>query len=309
MKNWLRISAAWFVVLFLLASALNAEVRHVIIVSIDGGRPDYLLMASTSNIHSMVSQGSYTWWAQSTEPSETLPCHCSMLSGSQPEKHGVTWNGHEPEKGFVKAVTCFELVKKSGGRTAMFVGKEKLQHIAKPDTVDHFEAVRGGSEKISRIAAAYFVTNQPTLMFVHYAGPDGDGHGVGWGSACYLRGIESVDRGIGILEDGVRQAKTETNTLFIITADHGGAGRRHCNIKGRKGEDIRYLTIPWVAFGPGNISTGEVQASVSTCDTAATAVHALGLTPDPQWDGRAIVEIFTGYSPPPPKNRGRPKKR
>jgi arylsulfatase A-like enzyme len=54
------------------------------------------------------------------------------------------------------------------------------------------------------------------------------------------------------------------------------------------------MTIPWVCYGPGIIKPGEVQAPVWTCDTAATAVVALGLKVDPEWDGKPVSEIFVG---------------
>lgn len=280
-----KILGAWFVMLWC-ASGLGGQIDHVIIVSMDGARPDCVLTAQSSNIQAMAKQGAFTWWAQTINPSCTLPAHCSMLTGSQPSNHMVTWNGYIPEKGFVKTTTCFELVKKMAGRTAMFVGKEKLRHIAKPDTVDEFKVVAGNAETISMAAASYFRTNRPSLMFVHYPDPDGFGHGQGWGSAAYMAAIENCDRGIGILRTGVEQAELQSNTLFIITADHGGHRKNHGS------KDIRDMTIPWIAYSPGNVIPGEIQCSVSICDTAATAVYALGLTVDAQWDGKALFDIF-----------------
>ncbi|MDP2990033.1 MAG: alkaline phosphatase family protein, partial [Kiritimatiellota bacterium] len=136
------------------------------------------------------------------------------------------------------------------------------------------------------VAAAYFKTNHPTLMFVHDRYPDAFGHDLGWGSTQYLAAIKNCDQVIGILRNGVEQAGLASNTLFIITADHGG------HLRGHGSKDVRDMTIPWIAYSPGNLITGEIQAAVSTCDTAATAVHALGLKVDPQWDGKALVEIF-----------------
>ncbi len=46
------------------------------------------------------------------------------------------------------------------------------------------------------------------------------------------------------------------------------------------------MTIPWIVYSPGNIDPGAIEGPVSICDTAATAVSALGLEPDPEWDGR-----------------------
>ena len=234
----------------------------------------------------MAAHGAFSWWAQTVNPSVTLISHASMLTGCQPGKHGIDWNDWKPEAGFVKASTCFELVKQSGGGTAMFVGKEKLRHIAKPGTLDKFEMVKGSAQTISTAAAAYFMTNHPALMFVHYPDPDAAGHSFGWGSMPFLVAIQNCDQGIGLLYRAVVQAGLASNTLFIITADHGGHQRMH----GTK--DLRDMTIPWIAYSPEHVMPGEIQAAVSTCDTAATAVHALGLKGDPQWDGKALVEIF-----------------
>lgn len=272
---------------WLAAAGFSGPIEHVVIVSLDGARPDYLLAAPSSNIQAMAAQGAFTWWAQTVEPSITLISHCSMLTGCQPAKHGIDWNTWKPEKGFVKTSTCFEIVKKSGGGTAMFVGKEKLRHIAKPDTVDKFELVSGSAETIAAAAAAWFKTNLPALLFVHYPDPDAAGHAAGWGSAQYLAALATCDRGIGILRLAVEQAGRADRTLLIVTADHGGHQRGHGT------RDVRDMTIPWIAFSPGYVRPGEIQVMVGICDTAATAVQALGLKGDPQWDGKPL-DIFSG---------------
>lgn len=271
----------------LIASPLfAAPVEHVIIVSMDGGRPDMVLACNTPNIHKLASEGSFTWWAQTIKPSVTLISHCSMLTGCQPAKHGVDWNDWQPERGYVKTSTCFEIAHKAGLKTAMFVGKGKLKHIAKPGTVDTFEA-GAGAEQISQAAARHFVEAKPAILFVHYVDPDAAGHGNGWGATeAYSAAIENCDKGVGILVDAIREAGLEDKTIVIVTADHGG----HKNSHGS--EDVRDMTIPWVCYGKGNIVAGEIQDPVSTCDTAATAVYALGLEPDPTWDGKPVKEIF-----------------
>src|SRR4051812_30147894 len=49
------------------------DVKHVLVVSIDGLRPDLLLLANTPNIHAMMLRGSYCMWARTTPNSITLP--------------------------------------------------------------------------------------------------------------------------------------------------------------------------------------------------------------------------------------------
>ncbi len=67
-------------------------VEHVIIVSIDGLRPDMMLRNNTPVMRSLMRGGSYTMWARTTEVSITLPSHVSMLTGVVPERHAIWWN-------------------------------------------------------------------------------------------------------------------------------------------------------------------------------------------------------------------------
>ncbi len=277
------------ILLALLATGLGcaAPAQHVIIVSLDGCRPDVILTSDTPNIHDMADHGAFTWYAQTIMPSVTLPAHSSMLSGCLPAKHGMTWNDKfRPEAGYIKTSTCFEIAKAAGMSTAMFVGKEKLKHIAKPGTVDKFELVEGGAIATCAAAAEYLKADKPSLLFVHDQDPDTVGHAFGWGSPQQHKAVENCDKGLGILRQAVQAAGIADSTIFIITADHGG------HLKNHGSTDPRDMTIPWVCYGPGIVKSGEVQGSVWTCDTAATAVYALGLKADSQWDGKAVTEVF-----------------
>lgn len=288
-----RLWALMAVVALLIAVALPAApVEHVVIVSMDGGRPDVILTSNTPNIHELAAQGAYTWFAQTVNPSITLVSHSSMLTGCLPAKHGITWNDKfRPEAGYVKTSTCFEIAKAAGLGTAMFVGKEKLKHIAKPGTLDKFELISGGTIGVSTAAAEYFRANKPAILFVHQADPDAVGHSKGWGSPEHHAALETCDQGIGLLRKAIAESGVQGKTILIITADHGG------HLKNHGSTDPRDMTIPWVCWGPGIIKPGEVQAPVLTCDTAATAIHALGLPADPNWDGKPITEIFETAQP------------
>lgn len=265
--------------------ALAAPAAHVVIVSIDGGRPDVILMSNAPNLRHIAANGAYTWWAQTIDPSSTLPAHCSMLTGCKPNKHGITWNDKfRPEAGYVRTSTCFELAKRARLGTAMFVAKSKLQHIAKPGTVDEFKVVGGGARAVAEAAAKYFAARRPALMFVHFGDPDGAGHSRGWGSPEQRAAIEQCDKAIGVVWQGVRAAGANRVAL-IITADHGG------HLKTHGSRDPRDMTIPWLAYGPGIIMPVEIERQVYVYDTAPTALWLLGLSFDPRWDGRPVTEI------------------
>jgi predicted AlkP superfamily pyrophosphatase or phosphodiesterase len=279
--------------LLVVSSLWAMPAKHVIIISLDGGRPDVILTSDTMYIHKLAAEGAYTWWAQTVDPSITLVSHSSMLTGCLPAKHGITWNDtFRPEAGYVKTTTCFELAKAAGLSTAMFSNKAKLRHIAKPGTVDHYEDVAGGAIGSSTAAAEYWTLNKPSLMFVHHGDPDAAGHTFGWGSREHHLALETCDRAVGILLNAVLASDAASQTVIIVTADHGG----HLTTHGST--DPRDMTIPWVCWGPGMIRPGQVEAPVSTCDTAATALVALGLAPDPDWDGKPVAEVFVPEEAP-----------
>jgi predicted AlkP superfamily pyrophosphatase or phosphodiesterase len=271
--------------------AWGAPADHVVIVSIDGGRPDVILASDTPNLHEMARTGAWTWRAETVDPSLTLVAHSSMLSGCQPGKHRILWNDWEPKRGFIQSATCFEIAHAAGMRTAMFVAKRKLEHIAKPKTVDQFATVEGGAPAVARVAADYVRKNKPNLLLVHFTDPDTAGHAHHWGSPEQRGAVEACDRGIGILREAVKDADISEKTLFIVTADHGG----HLNTHGTT--DARDMTIPWIACGSGITKPHQIEEPVSVCDTAPTAVCALGLKPDPQWDGKALTGLFAIEKP------------
>ena len=66
--------------------------RNVVVVSIDGLRPDAITTYQASTLQRMMHEGSYTLAASTINPSKTLPSHTSMLTGQPPERHGVLWN-------------------------------------------------------------------------------------------------------------------------------------------------------------------------------------------------------------------------
>ena len=235
-----RMRHVFLLALLLVASSLfAAPVEHVVIVSMDGARPDMILSCETPNIRALAAGGSFTWHAQTINPSSTLPSHTSMLTGCQPAKHGTTFNSWRKGQDFVNATTCFEIAHQAGLKTAMFVGKSKLQHIAKPGTVDEF-LVTGGADVIAKTAAEHFLEVEPGLMFVHFVEPDAAGHAHGWGDTPeYRASIEACDKAVGVVFDAIKKSGLEEKTLLIVTADHGGHRKTHGSL------DARDMTIPW----------------------------------------------------------------
>jgi hypothetical protein len=238
----------------------------VLIISIDGLRPDALLQVNAPNLLGLAQRGAFSWHAQTVFPPATLPAHASMLTGLLPEDHGVDWNDYRPDLGSIQVPTIFSLARDAGLRTAVVAGKEKMIQLFEPDGLDAYVFATSGDRDVAD-QAIVLMAGGFDLMLVHLPNMDYFGHSTGWMSPTYLHEITRTDLAVGRILDAL-----PANTTVIVTADHGGRGTAH---GARVEED---MTIPWIVAGPGVPSGHAIDAPVSIMDTAATAAHVLGLT-------------------------------
>jgi predicted AlkP superfamily pyrophosphatase or phosphodiesterase len=256
----------------------------VLILSIDGLRPDAISLAPMPNLMNLMQISAYSLTAQTILPSATLPSHSSMLTGLCPSKHGVDWNDYLPEKGYALGTDLFDLAHAAGLQTVMYVGKEKLRQITEPESTDQFVYINDRDSVIMDRLIADFPQDFGVL-FIHFPVADGMGHEYGWLSWQQLSVLFRADEAIGRLLAELDARTLRGETLIIITADHGGHDTTHGS---SLPED---MTIPWIASGPG-IRPGALTTTVHTMDTAATAAFALGLEIPSEWDGVPVYEAF-----------------
>jgi predicted AlkP superfamily pyrophosphatase or phosphodiesterase len=258
--------------------------RRVLILSIDGLRPDAIPLAPMPTLMKLMETSAYSLTAQTIRLSATLPAHASMLTGSCPDKHGVDWNDYLPEKGFAIGTDIFDLAHAAGLQTAMFVGKEKLRQITEPSSTDIFQFINDRD----LIVTENLIQNFPSdfrLLFIHFATTDDMGHVYGWLSGEQLSVIYRADQALEKILAELDARGIRNETLIIITADHGGLGNSHTS---GYPED---MTIPWIASGAG-IQPKQLTSSINAVDTAATAAYALGLDIPEEWDGVPVYEAF-----------------
>jgi Type I phosphodiesterase / nucleotide pyrophosphatase len=260
------------------------SVRRVLIVSIDGLRPDAILLAPMPNLIALMQSGAFSLGAQTVFPSVTLVAHASMLTGMCPSKHGVDWNDYLPERGYAQGTDLFDIAHAAGLQTDMYVGKKKMIQITESSSLDNFVLVND-SDNVLMDRLLMDFPQDFGVLFVHLAATDLAGHEYGWLSPEQLSTIQRADEALGRLLSELDVRNLRGETLIIVTADHGGNGYGH-------GSDSREnMTIPWVAMGPG-IQPKTLTTLVHIMDTAATAAFALGLTIPPEWDGVPVYEAF-----------------
>ena len=262
------------------------KINHVLIISEDGLRADAVATLHLKWHDLMRKRGSYSDHALTIRDASTLPAHASMLSGVEPKVHGLTWNTWRPREGYIKSPTIFTHAMDAGLTTAFFTGKTKLRHIVPPGSVDFYERPGYYCKKVAEEAANYLTTEKPALAFVHFSDPDEAGHSKGWMSSAQKHAISHSDQCLGIIYEALERSGLIDDTLIIVSADHGGHNKVHSGAKKIDRE------IPWIACGPGVREDFVITEPLSTMDTAATALYALGLPIPPEIEGRPRTDIF-----------------
>lgn len=85
---------AGIVILFFSISANAQPAKHVIVITVDGFRPDFYLDTAwhAYNIRALMKDGAHTLGQNSVFPSMTYPSHTTLITGVQPSVHGVYYN-------------------------------------------------------------------------------------------------------------------------------------------------------------------------------------------------------------------------
>jgi hypothetical protein len=110
-----------------------ARAERVVLISIDGLRPDAIERAGAEHLLKLIERGAWAMHDETIRPSITLPSHTAMLTGLDFPRHGVVWNNYRP--GYIPVPTVFSIAAQANKRSAMLFSKEKFHYIANPACV------------------------------------------------------------------------------------------------------------------------------------------------------------------------------
>ncbi len=116
-----------------------ATARRALVFLIDGFDPEYIRSSDLPNLMGLVRAGAFTLDGRGVMPSLTNVNHVSLLTGTFPERHGLSANfyydrasGKEvfmDEVAFVQEPLLFERATAAGWSTALVTAKEKLTRL------------------------------------------------------------------------------------------------------------------------------------------------------------------------------------
>lgn len=110
-----------------------ARAERVVVISIDGLRPDAIEAAKAETLQSLIQKGAWGLHVETIRPSVTLPSHTAMLTGLDFGHHPVVWNNYRA--GYIPCPTIFSVAAQSKKSCAMLFSKDKFHYLANPACV------------------------------------------------------------------------------------------------------------------------------------------------------------------------------
>ncbi len=306
--------------------------ERVIIISIDGCRPDAFEAAGAETIGKLIARGAYCAKAETIRPSITLPSHTAMLTGMDFSHHGVVWNNYRT--GYIVHPTVFSVVNQVGKKSAMLFSKDKFHFLANPACVSWIygpptpnkipksedyseleqlkemlrkeeEAAKQPPKKPSTLTPGELMSTAEMLarafntMWPQQKWPltfvhfrEPDEYGHKKG----WMGPEYIE--------GVKSVDKALATMVETIEKNGGFEKTALIITADHGGSGRghyrwtepnrpeNVTIPWICVGPGVPAGLKIDRVIHTFDTAPTALAFLGLGSPEGIDGKAVEEVL-----------------
>lgn len=245
------------------AAAPQAE-QHLILISMDGFRWDYLQRFQPPHLSRFVAEGVRAESMEPCFPSKTFTNHYTIATGMYPDHHGLVDNSfYDAGKDMVYGMGKRELVQdgtwyggtpiwvraaQAGLKTAsfFFVGSEADIQGIRPHYYHNYD---GSIPNEARVQQALDwlrlpTAERPRLITLYFSDMDDQGHRSGPNADEQLRTkLMALDTVLGQLFEGVKASGLPVNIVFV--SDHGMAEISVKNLLPIEAieDDAQFLTV------------------------------------------------------------------
>ena len=261
--------------------------KHVVIIGADGAGA-FFRDTDTPRCDEIFAGGATTYTCRVGMPSMSAQGWGSILHGVLPEYHGLTNDiiKNTPYPANSPYPSIFKVVRNAmpDAPLASFVEWNPINVGIVENGLDVVKGTGADDAEVTGRILEYLSANTPVLMFVQFSSPDDIGETYGFGSDIYLATISTVDALIGSIYDKLKAKGILDDTLFIVTADHGGINKGH-------GGDTDVERNVFLGVAGKTVASSTIVDAESR-DVAAIAAYALGLECPGTWTGRVPAGVF-----------------
>ena len=217
----------------------------LILISLDGFRPDYLEKFSAPTLKALANEGVQAQALESIFPTQTFPNHYSIVTGLYPDHHGIVGNSMRDPRDPLNEEKEFKL-----GHDAIcidpywwlgepiWITAQKQGQLAGtifwPGSNVEISGIRPKywepySPTVSKKTRVYKILewldlpqkDRPTFLTLYFQDTDVAGHAEGPDSNAVKLSVSEVDSAIAELVSGLRARQIENQVNMIFTSDHG----------------------------------------------------------------------------------------
>jgi predicted AlkP superfamily pyrophosphatase or phosphodiesterase len=264
----------------------GARVDPVVLISIDGFRPDYLDRGATPTLNALAAAGVRAQAMKPAFPSLTFPNHYTLVTGLYPDRHGIVnnrmtdplsgarfvyndpqttrdpaWWGGEPiwvgaEKHGLRAATVF------------WPGSDVAIAGTRPSRWLPFDGKMTPDARVDRLLAWMDLpaAQRATFYTLYFEQVDHAAHDDGPDSAAVGAALREVDAALARLVGGLRRRGLDGRVNLVIVSDHGGtatAPERVIHLEDLIGDDLAETVTLGILAGvnprPGKTAEAEAR--------------------------------------------------
>jgi len=260
--------------------------KRVAIFGVDG-MGAFNLRADTPHMDALFTNGAVTYNALTSIPTVSGECWGSMLLGVGPETHGLTnavvrCMPYDPSSPYPSVFRVAREAMPEAGLAA-FSNWSHINTGIIEENLGVYKDTANNDAEVCEKLLAYLDANDPALLFVQFDEVDGAGQ-YGFGSERFLKQITEADALIGRIVTKYQEKGWAGDTLFIVSADHGGNGYGH-------GGDSDAEKLIFIGCAGKTVKAG-ILTEMNVKDIAAVAAYALGFEAPETWTAKVPEGIF-----------------
>lgn len=214
----------------------------LLLVSLDGLRPDYLGRGETPHLDAL-ARGGVQAWMRPSYPSLTFPNHYTLVTGLRPDRHGLIHNSMvDATLGdfrlsdreavgngawYGDGEPLWVTAEDAGLRTATlsWPGSEAPVHGVRPTRWYPFDETRPLDTRVDTVLGWLSEPDatRPAFATLYLEHTDSAGHHYGPDSPQLHEALQAVDAAVGRLVAGLRARGLQDRVNLVVVSDHGMA--------------------------------------------------------------------------------------
>jgi predicted AlkP superfamily pyrophosphatase or phosphodiesterase len=214
--------------------------RHVVLISLDGFRADYMTRPAAKHLRAIATRGVRAERMIPVFPSKTFPNHYSVVTGLTAEQHGIVANAMRDS--VLGRFTTRDTIAQSesrwwGGEPIWVTAERQGIHAASVSWPGSEAAIKGvrptwwqrywheepAASKIGKVLQFLQLPadSAPGIITLYFHDVDTDSHDYGPDSPETDAAIARVDSAVGALDDGIARMGLRDQVTLIVVSDHG----------------------------------------------------------------------------------------